>query len=301
MPYDDGGLMGYRWLILHVQSCLLIMFVGTGQLCMPNAPPPNQSPAISLSSIPSKMSLESATCPGCDHSFSLRGYQSHLALSQDPLCCSIFEKLKKARSGAGSDTDAMPFQGDAFGTAEDYASDRFGQTMDVVDADDPPPLMKESDNEDNDEDDFEMANMVAELEKSWEPHREGAPHLEATVDTDNPPPHMEVSDNEDNDEEGNPPSQTPPQTVNNLDIVIDESHIQHECKVNQFIIGDGYGVKPAVRIRYNDKYSSAQAGQPLTHEESRDHAYGAALCGGDNPWAPFNSKKDWEIARWAKL
>ncbi|EDR06040.1 uncharacterized protein LACBIDRAFT_329283 [Laccaria bicolor S238N-H82] len=45
----------------------------------------------------------------------------------------------------------------------------------------------------------------------------------------------------------------------------------------------------------------AQAGQPLTHQESRDNVYGAALGGGDNPWAPFNSKKDWEIARWAKL
>ena len=222
------------------------------------------------------MSLESATCPGCDHSFSLWGYQSHLALSQDPLCCAIFEKLKKAndayellmsaeensRSGADSDTDAVPFQGNAFGTAEDYTSDWFGQTMDnEVDTDDPPPLMKESDNEDNnDEEDLEMANMVAELEKSWEPHREGAPCQEATsmVDTDDPPPLMEVSDNEDNNEEGTLPSWTP----------------------HQFILGDSYGVKPAVRIWYNNKYSSAQAGQPLMHEESRDHAYGAALGGG---------------------
>jgi hypothetical protein len=259
------------------------------------------------------MSLESATCPGCDHSFSLRGYQSHLALSRDPLCRAVFEKLKKADDAyellmsaeEDSDTDAVPFQGDAFGTAEDYASDTFGQSMDdnEVDADDPPPLMMESDDEDiKDEDDLEMANMVAELEKSWEPHREGAPRQEAMVDSDevdanDPPPLMEVSDNEGNDEEG---TRTPHQALG-VDIVDDETHIQLERNVNRFIIGDGYGVKPAVRIRYNDKYSSARAGQPLTHEESRDHAYGAALGGGDNPWAPFNSKKDWEIARWAKL
>ena len=37
------------------------------------------------------------------------------------------------------------------------------------------------------------------------------------------------------------------------------------------------------------------------HEESRDLGYGAALSGGDNPSAPFNLKKDWEITRWAKL
>ena len=254
------------------------------------------------------MSLESATCPGCDNSFSLRGYHSHLALSRDPLCRAVFEKLKKAndayellmsaeensRSGAGSDTDAILFQGDTFGTSEDYASDAFGQTMDEneVDADDPPPLMVSDDEDNNDAEDLEMANMVAELEKSWEPPREGAPRQEAMddeVDDDDPRGVMEVYNNENDDEEG-----TPHQAVDDLDI-------QPERKVDRFIIGDGYGVKPVVRIRYNDKYSSARAGLPLTHEESRDHAYGAALGCGDNPWAPFNSKKDWEIARWAKL
>ena len=69
----------------------------------------------------------------------------------------------------------MPFQGDAFGTAEDYASDTFGQVME----DNLPPLMEVSDDEDDnndsdedegeDEEDEELAKMVAELEKSWEP------------------------------------------------------------------------------------------------------------------------------------
>ncbi|KAF8810234.1 hypothetical protein BYT27DRAFT_7092544, partial [Phlegmacium glaucopus] len=277
-------------------------------------------------SFPSKMSSETATCPGCDHSFSLRGYQSHLALSRDPLCRAVFDKLKKAndaykllmsakleensRSGAGSDADSdtVLFQGNAFGTAEDYASDTFGQTMDdnEVAADDTPPLMEVSDDEDDnnnedDEEDLEMADMVAELEKSWEPPQEGAPHQEAMdndVDADDLPPLIEVSDNEDNDKEG-----TPHQAADTLDreSVVDEGHTPLGRGVDQFIIGDGYGVKPAVRIRYNNKHPSARAGQPLTHEASRDHAYGAALGGGDNPWAPFNSKKDWEIARWAKL
>jgi hypothetical protein len=67
------------------------------------------------------MSSETATCPGCDQGFSLQGYQSHLALSRDPLCCAVFEKLKKAhdayklligtqdnsRFGAESDTDVI--------------------------------------------------------------------------------------------------------------------------------------------------------------------------------------------------
>ena len=100
----------------------------------------------------------------------------------------VFDKLKKANDaykllksaeleqnsslGAGSDTEAvLPFQGNAFGTAEDYTS---GQAME----DNLPPLMEVSDNEDDDdedvedneddESDLELANMVAELEKSWE-------------------------------------------------------------------------------------------------------------------------------------
>ena len=211
-------------------------------------------------------------------------------------------------SGAsvGTDTDvAMPFQGNAFRTAEDYASNTFGQAMNdnEVETDNLPPLMEVSDDEDDDkeddkEDESEMAAMVAELEKSWELPHEGAPRQDAManndIDTDEVPLLMDVSDDEDDEEGG------PCQEVDNLD-VDDEGHAQHACKANRFIIGDGYGVKPTVRLRYNDKYPSARAGQPLTHQESQDYTYGASLGSGDNPWAPFNSTKDWEIVRWAKL
>ena len=252
------------------------------------------------------MSSETTMCSGCNNIFSLRGYQKHLALTQDPLCRAVFDKLKKANdayelfmsaegglsSGAGPDTDTVPFQGDAFGSAEDYASEMFGQD-DRVQLDNPPPLMEVSDDEDDgeehDEEDSELANMIAELEKSWEPLREGAPREEAMDDM---PPLIDVPDDED-EEEGAP--------HHGVDGLGNEDHAQHKRNVDRFIIGDGSAVKPAVRIRYNDKHPSARAGQPLTHQESRDDVYGAALGGGDNPWAPFNSKKDWEVARWAKL
>ena len=163
------------------------------------------------------MSLETATCPGCDHTYSLRGYQSHLALSQDPLCHAIFNKLKKAHdayellmsSGAsvGTDTDtAMLFKGDTFGTTEDYASDTFGQAMNdnKVEPDNLPPLMEvsddEDDNEDDEEEELEMVTMVAELEKSWELPCKGAPCQNAVddneVDSNEVPPLMDVSDDD---------------------------------------------------------------------------------------------------------
>ena len=230
------------------------------------------------------MSLETATCPGCDHTFSLRGYQNHLALTWDPLCRAVFDKLKKANDayellksaeleqnsslGVGSDTEAvLLFQGDAFGTAEDYASDTFGQAME----DNPPPLMEVSDNEDDDDEDvkddkddegdLELANMVVELEKSWEPPWEGAPRQEAAMDDDNVPGLMDISDDEDGDDQEG----VPHHEVDHSDVDNNEGHAQHKRKVNCFIIRGGYGVKPAVRVQYNDKYTSACAGQLLTH------------------------------------
>jgi hypothetical protein len=165
-----------------------------------------------------------------------------------------------------------------------------------------PLLMEVSDDDDHNQDneeELEMVNMVAQLEKSWEPARRGAPDQEAIddhPDTNNLPPLMEVSDDSDKDEKEQGALH---QAVDHL--AVKEGHAQLECKPNQFIIRDGYGVWPAVTIWYNNKHPSAQAGQPLTHEESRDSTYCAALGSGNNSWAPFNSKKDWEITRWAKL
>ena len=35
-------------------------------------------------------------CSGCDSSFTLRGYHSHLLQTQDPLCCNVYDRLKKS-------------------------------------------------------------------------------------------------------------------------------------------------------------------------------------------------------------
>ena len=72
-------------------------------------------------------------------------------------------------------------------------------TRDSGPDDGPPALSELSDDEDNDEDE---AHMVAELEKSWEPHREGAPGLEVEDDHDNDGPgHVEVEPNLEEEED----------------------------------------------------------------------------------------------------
>ena len=67
------------------------------------------------------MSSDTSTCPGCDKTFSVRGYESHLTQSQDPLCQAVYEELRMAHTlyerlqrlhGPDSDTESQTFQGD---------------------------------------------------------------------------------------------------------------------------------------------------------------------------------------------
>ncbi|KAF7364489.1 hypothetical protein MVEN_00317300 [Mycena venus] len=53
------------------------------------------------------------------------------------------------------------------------------------------------------------------------------------------------------------------------------------------------------------KFPGGRAGQPIPSPNTKnsEQTYGSALsgCSTSNPYAPFNSKMDWEVARWAKL
>jgi hypothetical protein len=51
------------------------------------------------------------------------------------------------------------------------------------------------------------------------------------------------------------------------------------------------------------RYPSERAGEEITDERSpsAEDQYSAALGRSNNIYAPFNSKVDWEVARWAKL
>jgi hypothetical protein len=216
------------------------------------------------------MSSDTSTCPGCDKTFSVRGYESHLTQSQDPLCRAIYEELRTAHTlyerlkkfhGAddSSDSDAEA-QRDAFRPPEDYATDTFGQDMN-----DEPPQSDESEEE---EDTVELAHI-------WEPPREGAP-AEGIEEGD---------DNSDNEEE-----------------FLEDLDIGGRRAAERVVIGEGHGVKPAKVLRYTDKYPSSAAGGVLAHGETRDRTYCVAVSGQDKgPWAPFKSRQDWKVARWAKL
>jgi hypothetical protein len=63
---------------------------------------------------------------------------------------------------------------------------------------------------------------------------------------------------------------------------------------------DKFHHKPIV-----DKFPGGLAGRPIPSSEAQnsEQRYGSILDNASttNPYAPFNSKMDWEVARWAKL
>jgi len=235
------------------------------------------------------MSSDTSTCPGCDKTFSVRGYESHLTQSQDPLCRAVYEELRMAHTlyerlkkfhsadhGSDSDAEAHTFQGDAFGSPEDYATDTFGQDADMP-AEDPPTNVEDDEPPLSDDFDEEDENM-AELEHTWEPPHDGAPA-------------EEIEEVEGND-------------INTQEELHEDSDIGSRRAAERVLIGEGHGVKPVVVLRYMDKYPSSAAGGILARGETGDKSYRAAVSGQEkspSPWAPFRSRKDWEVALWAKL
>ena len=224
-------------------------------------------------------------CSGCDTTFSLRGYQSHLSQTRNPLCRAVFDRLKESyetyqqlelKQAAASPDDAiedidMEPEGELAFENPSLEGVLDGEVLD--------------DNEDNDSELDDDGSVAAEWETGWEQPRDGAPQDDAGGDEPaDIRSDMETTESRPDDEKSDNDPPLPPQP--NFD---------------RYIIGDGYGVKPAVRMLYTDKYPSSHAGKPLSVGESRDSIYGMSLGGGDNVWAPFHLKKDWEIARWAKL
>ena len=223
--------------------------------------------------------LDTHLCSGCNTTFTLRGYQSHLLQTKNPLCRAVYDRLKKSsetyqllEQGANPSNEAIDDDNNhdinmEGGSDHSAALENLNQNFEEV----------------LDEDGSELEDID---ETGWEPPRDGAPQEDALAGEDEP---ADTSIRSEID-------------TSSLDEEIpDSDNAAAQHNFDRYIIGDGYGVKPAVRLLYTDKYPSSQAGKPLSHENSRDRIYSTSLGGGDNPWAPFHSKKDWEIARWAKV
>lgn len=261
-------------------------------------------------------------CPACNRAgLTQTGYYSHLRQSKNPACNALLRRSNLATDSNTSDSedgdesesrpprsssnannlnsdtaddianandavrsDALsqsPFAGDAFGTVDDYGDDDFGQdgplhpftdNVDNGNNDDDLATPRLSGDEDTSDEEDELDPELVDPENGWEPPRAGA--------------------------------QTGQDHTN--DMTIDEdgpSHGDHEqdtarrSEVEQRVNGG----QPKKVIRYSEVYPDRQCGSTIAFDRPTDKVYETSLTGLDSEWAPFMSKMEWEVAKWAKL
>ncbi|KAK7676579.1 hypothetical protein QCA50_020455 [Cerrena zonata] len=211
---------------------------------------------------------KSIHCPGCSAYFSNTGFSLHLTQTQNPKC--------------------IPYRNELYGYHQDLDEEMPGISSSPTPDDhrDPSPDMPmfagDFFGEDYDERDF----------PGWEDGDELDEHAQRELDR-----HANPID----DDAG--PEWEPP-------VIPHPGHVPHEPdNANGPVDGPEPSTprqnhqtharrQPAQRVPYGRK-----AGIPVTETitQNENERYKDTLADGDNIWAPFNSKLDWELARWAKL
>ena len=210
------------------------------------------------------------TCAGCGkEDLSDTGYWSHLRFSHDPRCIEIRQETNRA---VAMDIDfETPSSPDQDPQLVPFTGDAFGTENDYMydnfgQVDNPHPGELEVDIADGDNEDMLDAGqraVEAELEAGWEPVR--GDHHELVVETPS--------------DEGDDAAAA----------AAAEARSQAEQRASA----------PPNIVSYSDTYPHRKAGAIVEHAQSSDQTYSAA--DNTNIWAPFTSKIDWEIAKWAKL
>lgn len=221
------------------------------------------------------MSSTQVLCDGCQQQFSTSGLASHLRQTHNPSCRAIHvsqfgyapQKSRNSDSHSPSedvdDSESQTFLGDFFGDGEAYGPDDFNGWSD----DEQVPGSgsdSDSDKESADESDGE------DLHYGWEPEPEVEPEARPPPEDD---PDAAV---------GLPPPAARQQAENR------------------------FRIAPQYVERFNDSKGRI-AGRPIETQAASGSAHTVykeqvlGLGGATNVWAPFNSKMEWEVSRWAKM
>jgi hypothetical protein len=245
------------------------------------------SARVNIPSFPAMLPSASGRCPGCNIDFKGgKGLSLHLKLTSDEPCRAIFLAaenrgtaalpafLRQEPSAVDDNTEkfgdlsdhglprgASTFDGDFFG--ENYTSEELG--FDPGDDDEEgTPDSESDDDEDPSARDHEDASRAG-LEDGYE-----APRPSAAPDSDSAMPDAV-------------PVTAPAPTREARKAAEDRFH----------------------RKPFIEKYPGASAGKPASSfmSETSEQVYKSSLAdsAATNPYAPFTSKMDWEIAKWAKL
>ncbi|KAJ7728556.1 hypothetical protein B0H14DRAFT_3518585 [Mycena olivaceomarginata] len=214
-------------------------------------------------------------CPGCNTECNGgKGLSLHLRLTQNLACNAI---LTAAENHVGSiprkfavPEEPTQEQPQDYGLPQGqtvFGGDFFGEDYTAGD------FPADSDDERDDSDEESETDLVEE-------DREAASR--ADLESGYEAPRMPIADE---DDPMTTPSRHPPPTPDARKIAEDRFH--H---------------KPIV-----EKFPGGRAGRPIpltqAPTQNSEQRYGSALDDSptNNPYAPFKSKLDWEVARWAKL
>ncbi|KAJ3559580.1 hypothetical protein NM688_g251 [Phlebia brevispora] len=211
-------------------------------------------------------------CPGCLSRFTLTGYSRHLTQSKDPRCIAVrnerdayFPGLSDSDSdsdGSSTGSKTHEFAGDYFGGTSDYRNDEFSWEEDSVD-------FSEDDSDSGSAEDSDGKSSSSGYGIHWDPP-------------------MDIS-----------PSPSPePMEEESLE---DEQTLERHRQMEEYTKGLRY--KPAAVVRFGGDAGKIIQAPTQPQSQYDNDAYQKRLGpeSAQNPWFPFTSKLDWEVAKWAKL
>ena len=255
------------------------------------------------------------TCPGCTREFSFTGCARHLAQTRNQACREIYEELYRFEVSSDVDSDYLDrfessnvdsdevnpyFSGDIFEARADdiFGGSRWTDNDNQMDIDDDDNRLREEDNgESGEEDDL----LSGDFEAGWEPVRLGQ-MADITE--------MEYADDTSAEDDA-PQARLAVEMEHTDDMSVNDDALQAEVEPTGDISVDDHDDAPQARLEaeeqlYNEpivmKFPYGNAGAPITNAEANGyHSYKHQMTNSESCWAPFKSKIEWEIARWAKL
>ena len=236
-------------------------------------------------------------CDGCGNTFTLTGHEKHLRTTTKPACVALRQKIQFRPLEEASDQDSadddhdldgspspQPFTGDAFGAYDDDYWDQYDEYQpgdpdnEDEDEDGPyddfqppatPPHEADEDDFDMQEDEEEDAENL-EAEHGWEPPvNEADRPVSGEGD-----PSDDRADHNNLDGEPGPDRRTQ-----------QRAHQQLRTRTHVVPYPDSSAGAPTI------------PGDPLAPVAPGE----SPLADPSNPYAPFRSRLEFELARWAKM